>query len=611
MSQTLDDINDLIEQLELWNENTDGGGPGETVSVFVWPDEWTIWDGGEKYARKHQKEFGGKYAIVRIPGHTKPFDAQAEAIRVFRELGIRVLNPPRRRARTTGGTHTRYVGDVVVHLEHYGKGDYAAEISIVGRDEVVWESPINVTPAPDPDDPEVIDRLAASAVHLALTKSRNRRATLDIQSATSSAVDEHGGFEVARGNPQGPPPGAPRARGSNLLATIPTRESFSETSPSSKYKRYTVVDGWLGLEKNPAGACPACGCARHECECPKKSHAADLPQDRCVCHTPTRTPGSKLCGVCLGNLPKKNPAGLTAKGERMYEHVKESYGSDPRAKEIAARTVLARAGEGVSGLKKNPDPREHEYLLWDDEVGDYLPIDRFRANDLLVHHPDAEVKKQGLGRTFIKLSGLKKNPNPEYQWFVTDATGKIFSGWEYQSDAKDDLRDNGDFYSTQTKTGSVKVFSRRHLVSQGINPDTEMSWYKTTNPSQLALEVWTSFGERTIKNRKPQLVAVRLVREPTGWRVDYTEAVAGAWMPWESALSETFKTKAAAEKAARAWADAENISLEGFEAKGPKQNPSHAELERAAHGGPRSPDVDAWIKQYPKTWASMTKRSTR
>jgi len=51
---------------------------------------------------------------------------------------------------------------------------------------------------------------------------------------------------------------------------------------------------------------------------------------------------------------EKNPAGLTAKGERMYEDIKRGYGKDARAKEIAARTVRARAKEGVAGLfKKN------------------------------------------------------------------------------------------------------------------------------------------------------------------------------------------------------------------------------------------------------------------
>lgn len=55
----------------------------------------------------------------------------------------------------------------------------------------------------------------------------------------------------------------------------------------------------------------------------------------------------------------KNPRGaFTAKGERMYEHVKHSEHGSPRAKEIAARTVYARAEEGVPGLLANPT-REH------------------------------------------------------------------------------------------------------------------------------------------------------------------------------------------------------------------------------------------------------------
>lgn len=53
-----------------------------------------------------------------------------------------------------------------------------------------------------------------------------------------------------------------------------------------------------------------------------------------------------------------NPAGLTAKGERMYGHIKHGYGDDPRAAEIAARTVMARAHD-VPGLVKNP-PRLRE-----------------------------------------------------------------------------------------------------------------------------------------------------------------------------------------------------------------------------------------------------------
>jgi len=54
------------------------------------------------------------------------------------------------------------------------------------------------------------------------------------------------------------------------------------------------------------------------------------------------------------SLLELNPANFTAKGERMYDEIKRGYQSkgDPRAKEIAARTVYARAAEGVPGLVK-------------------------------------------------------------------------------------------------------------------------------------------------------------------------------------------------------------------------------------------------------------------
>jgi hypothetical protein len=51
--------------------------------------------------------------------------------------------------------------------------------------------------------------------------------------------------------------------------------------------------------------------------------------------------------------PGQNPRGtFTAKGERMYRDVKRHYRGDPRASEIAARTVYARAKDGVKGLVK-------------------------------------------------------------------------------------------------------------------------------------------------------------------------------------------------------------------------------------------------------------------
>lgn len=49
--------------------------------------------------------------------------------------------------------------------------------------------------------------------------------------------------------------------------------------------------------------------------------------------------------------PQHNPATFTKKGERLYEHIKEGYGHDPRAKEIAARTVY-KISHSTPGLVK-------------------------------------------------------------------------------------------------------------------------------------------------------------------------------------------------------------------------------------------------------------------
>lgn len=122
-----------------------------------------------------------------------------------------------------------------------------------------------------------------------------------------------------------------------------------------------------------------------------------------------------------------------------------------------------------------------------------------------------------------------KNPNPEYNWFVSTARGTIFSGWEFKSDAQDDLRDNETFYiHTKPFLGPVKVVARRTLERLGVDPEDESNWY----------------------------------RNPPG------------------AHEPTLRVK----------------------------NPSHADLERAARSGKMTPDVAAWIKQYPKTWDNLKKR---
>ena len=59
---------------------------------------------------------------------------------------------------------------------------------------------------------------------------------------------------------------------------------------------------------------------------------------------------AKATGWKESNPGEPNPAHLfTDKGERMYEEIKAGYGADPRAAEIAARTVMAKSKE-VPGL---------------------------------------------------------------------------------------------------------------------------------------------------------------------------------------------------------------------------------------------------------------------
>lgn len=61
-----------------------------------------------------------------------------------------------------------------------------------------------------------------------------------------------------------------------------------------------------------------------------------------------------------------NPSGFSAKGERMYQQIKAAYDhkGDPRAEEIAARTVYASAHAGVEGLLKRENPRSSIREPW-------------------------------------------------------------------------------------------------------------------------------------------------------------------------------------------------------------------------------------------------------
>lgn len=89
------------------------------------------------------------------------------------------------------------------------------------------------------------------------------------------------------------------------------------------------------------------GFSRHE------QFVAPAPPERLPKGTPMEFDDTDVIAdtVVAPRRSKGNPVGLTAKGERMYEHVKAGYAGDPRAKEIASRTVLARAKK-VPGLKK-------------------------------------------------------------------------------------------------------------------------------------------------------------------------------------------------------------------------------------------------------------------
>jgi hypothetical protein len=76
--------------------------------------------------------------------------------------------------------------------------------------------------------------------------------------------------------------------------------------------------------------------------------------------SPPRPPGAPpMFHAPQGRPPGvPNPSSFSEKGERMYEHIKQQYEAkgDPRAKEIAARTVYASSSAGVPGLigRRNP-----------------------------------------------------------------------------------------------------------------------------------------------------------------------------------------------------------------------------------------------------------------
>lgn len=103
------------------------------------------------------------------------------------------------------------------------------------------------------------------------------------------------------------------------------------------------------------------------------------------------------------------PPGLTAKGARMYESVKAGYAGDPRAKEIAARTVRARSAEGARGLVRKPRKNQVPEL-----GGDELePVLDGAARAFWVasyadfaeeHRDDPDLERAGAGEDWVDVA---------------------------------------------------------------------------------------------------------------------------------------------------------------------------------------------------------------
>lgn len=71
------------------------------------------------------------------------------------------------------------------------------------------------------------------------------------------------------------------------------------------------------------------------------------------------------------------------------------------------------------------------------------------------------------------MAAKKFSVNPAYAWFVIANTPRgpaIASGWEFKSDAQDDLRDNSSLYS------GGKVVAKSRLIDYGLAAGEERSW---------------------------------------------------------------------------------------------------------------------------------------
>lgn len=82
-------------------------------------------------------------------------------------------------------------------------------------------------------------------------------------------------------------------------------------------------------------------------------------------------------------MTRRNPRTFTSRGERMYEHIKAGYGKDPRAAEIAARTVYARSKDVPGLLRANGIAGPAWRMYFDRGWGDcdnVIDLDDFRED---------------------------------------------------------------------------------------------------------------------------------------------------------------------------------------------------------------------------------------
>lgn len=109
------------------------------------------------------------------------------------------------------------------------------------------------------------------------------------------------------------------------------------------------------------------------------------------------------------------PRDLTPKGERLYEHVKQSYAGDPRAEEIAARTVYARAREGTEGLVKRNRP-EHNPRHRANPDADEFDAVRFIGDACIYIKLDEDDSYSGV----IEVPNLGSASNEKSRWAFSE-----------------------------------------------------------------------------------------------------------------------------------------------------------------------------------------------